>query len=194
MRSDYRGSTTNPETRDMTQTPRWLFDALDGQFFFELDAAALPETALCELFIAPEQDALTTSWGPLLDKQRVRRETWAWLNPPYSNIGPWVDCCEAERQEGIGTVMLVPCDPSAEWYRAACQVADCLDIVGYHDEKGRWHSGRVNFIDRGTGKELRGNPKGSTLFIFRPGPLDLLRPQRGTISKGDLLKLAGLPA
>lgn len=178
----------------MTQTPRWLFDALNSQFRFVLDAAALPETALCRRFITPCQNALISDWAYHIDDIEGPFDVWAWLNPPYSNIGQWVDCAEVERKGGIGTVMLVPCDPSAEWYRAACQVADCLDIVGYHDEKGRWHSGRVNFIDRGTGKELRGNPNGTTLFIFRPGPLDLLRPQRGTISKGDLLKMAGLPA
>ena len=46
--ADYRGSTTQTDTRDMTQTPLWLFRALDLEFNFSLDAAALPETALCE--------------------------------------------------------------------------------------------------------------------------------------------------
>ncbi|HDO1376305.1 TPA: hypothetical protein P2R00_003606 [Aeromonas veronii] len=46
--ADFRGSTTPIDTRDLTQTPMFLFRALDREFHFALDAAALPETALCQ--------------------------------------------------------------------------------------------------------------------------------------------------
>lgn len=49
--ADYRGSTTQTNTRDMTQTPLWLFPALDREFNFILDAAAQPETALCKKYL-----------------------------------------------------------------------------------------------------------------------------------------------
>ncbi|QXA13730.1 phage N-6-adenine-methyltransferase [Aeromonas sp. FDAARGOS 1403] len=56
--ADYRGSTTQTNTRDMTQTPLWLFRALDREFNFILDAAALPETALCKKYLTPDINAL----------------------------------------------------------------------------------------------------------------------------------------
>ena len=61
--ADYQGSTTNPVFRDMTQTPRWLYEALNAEFNFCLDAAALPETALHTNYLTPEIDALKVSWG-----------------------------------------------------------------------------------------------------------------------------------
>ena len=47
MARGYSGSTTNEAFRDRTRTPLWLFKALNAEFKFCLDAAALPETALC---------------------------------------------------------------------------------------------------------------------------------------------------
>ena len=64
--ADYRGSTTPEATRDMTQTPLYLFRALDLEFNFALDAAALPETALCEKYLTPDIDALSVDWGDFI--------------------------------------------------------------------------------------------------------------------------------
>ncbi len=63
--ADYRGSTTPSGTRDLTQTPMFLFRALDREFNFALDAAALPETALCQHYLTPGIDALCVDWGGL---------------------------------------------------------------------------------------------------------------------------------
>ena len=84
--ADYRGSTTQTDTRDMTQTPLWLFRALDLEFNFSLDAAALPETALCQKYLTPDIDALNVDWGDFISPSV--RAPWAWLNPPYSDIRP----------------------------------------------------------------------------------------------------------
>ncbi len=110
--ADYRGSTTQTNTRDMTQTPRYLFRALDLEFNFVLDAAALPETALCEKYLTPDIDALSVDWGDFISPSV--RSPWAWLNPPYSDIGPWVEKAIEQQGRGIGTVMLVPQDTSTE--------------------------------------------------------------------------------
>ncbi len=87
--ADYRGSTTPAATRDMTQTPLYLFRALDLEFNFALDAAALPETALCQKYLTPDIDALSVDWGDFISPSV--RSPWVWLNPPYSDIGPWVE-------------------------------------------------------------------------------------------------------
>ena len=164
--ADYRGSTTPTGTRDMTQTPLWLFRALDLEFNFALDAAALPETALCEKYLTPDIDALSVDWGDFISPSV--RSPWAWLNPPYSDIGPWVEKAIEQQGRGIGTVMLVPQDTSTEWYPGE-RASEVRHITGYHDANGKWRNGRVSFINKATGEEMKGNPKGSMILIFAPG-------------------------
>jgi len=182
--SDFTGSTTNPAYRDRTMTPRWLFDALDLEFNFALDAAALPETALCRNYLTPEIDALKADWADYLPAGRLA--PWCWLNPPYSDPGPWVLKAMAEQERGIGTVMLVPADQTAEWYPGD-MASEIRLITGYYDEAGKWKSGRINFINAETGQEMKGNPKGSMLLIFAPGYKAQCRITN--ISKGELMLL-----
>ncbi|HEH9410323.1 TPA: phage N-6-adenine-methyltransferase [Aeromonas salmonicida] len=164
--TDFRGSTTPPETRDMSQTPVWLFNALNREFDFALDAAALPETALCERYLTPDIDALSVQWGDFIHPGK--RAPWVWLNPPYSDIGPWVEKAIDQQAKGIGTVMLVPQDTSTEWY-PGMRASEVRHITGYHDANGKWRNGRVSFINKTTGEEMKGNPKGSMFLIFAPG-------------------------
>lgn len=163
--ADYRGSTTPEATRDMTQTPLYLFRALDLEFNFALDAAALPETALCEKYLTPDIDALSVDWGDFISPSV--RSPWAWLNPPYSDIGPWVEKAIEQQGHGIGTVMLVSWGTSIEWY-PGMRASEVRHITGYHDANGKWRNGRVSFINKATGEEMKGNPKGSMLLIFAP--------------------------
>lgn len=180
--ADYRGSTTPIETRDMTMTPAFLFMALDLEFNFALDAAALPETALCEKFLTPDIDALSVDWGDFISP--FVRSPWAWLNPPYSDIGPWVEKAIEQQGRGIGTVMLVPQDTSTEWYPGE-RASEVRHITGYHDENGKWRNGRVSFINKATGEEMKGNPKGSMLLIFAPNWRGECRIR--DVSKADLI-------
>ena len=39
-----------------------------------------------------------------------------WLNPPYSNITPWVQKCMQETQHGAEILLLVPASVGANWY------------------------------------------------------------------------------
>lgn len=164
--ADYRGSTTPEATRDMTQTPIWLFTAMDLEFGFALDAAALPETALCKKYLTPDIDALSVEWGDFISPSA--RAPWVWLNPPYSDILPWVNKAIEQQGRGVGTVMLVPQDTSTEWYPGQ-RASEVRHIVGYHDERGKWRNGRINFINKTTGEEMKGNPKGAMFLIFAPG-------------------------
>lgn len=182
--ADYQGSTTNPAFRDMTQTPQYVYEALNAEFSFCLDAAALPETALHENYLTPEIDALNVSWGDHIPDGI--RNPFVWLNPPYSDIGPWIDKCLKEKECGIGSVVLIPEDASAEWWPGDL-CSEIRRVIGYRDEKGRWKSGRINFINAETGEEMKSNPKGSNFLIFLPnyrGPCVTRH-----ISKGYLLTL-----
>lgn len=48
---------------DLWATPQALFDGLDLEFHFTLDACALPENAKCKAYFSPEQDGLAQKWG-----------------------------------------------------------------------------------------------------------------------------------
>lgn len=181
--ADYGGSTTNPDYRDMTQTPRWLFDALNRDFCFALDVAALPKSALCARYLTPEIDALAVDWADFLPANK--RAAWCWCNPPYSDIGPWVLKAMVEQHHGIGTVMLVPQDQSAEWYPGD-NASEVRIITGYYDEDGKWKTGRIAFVNAETGQEMQGNNKGSMLLVFAPGYQGPCRISH--VSKGELIR------
>jgi phage N-6-adenine-methyltransferase len=182
MARGYSGSTTNEVYRDRTRTPQWLFEALNAEFNFCLDAAALPETALCERFITPQTDSLSVDWADFIPP--FERSPFVWLNPPYSDILCWISKCLKEKERGIGSVVLIPEDSTAEWWPGD-ECSEIRRIVGYRDVKGKWKSGRINFINAETGEEIKGNNKGSNLLIFIPGYNGPCITRH--VSKGDLL-------
>ena len=156
LMTDYTGSNTPADQRDLWRTPPALFAALDAEFCFQLDAAAAPHNALCRKFITAEQNTLETPWADYLSIPG-----YAWLNPPYSDITPFVKKAAAESKNQIGTVMLVPADTSVGWFREAIQTASEVRFIT---------AGRLAFINPVTGKPVSGNNKGSMLIIWHPHP------------------------
>ena len=156
MNGDYGGSKTPLDQRDLWRTPPALFASLDAEFCFQLDAAAAPHNALCRKFITAEQNTLETPWSDYLSIPG-----YVWLNPPYSNITPFVKKAAAESDNQIGTVMLVPADTSVGWFKEAIQSASEVRLIT---------AGRLAFINPVTGKPVSGNNKGSMLIIWRPYP------------------------
>lgn len=153
---DYGGSKTPVEQRNLWQTPPPLFVALDAEFCLTLDAAASADNALCNRYITEEQNTLETPWADYLIIPG-----YVWLNPPYSDITPFVKKAAAESANQIGTVMLVPADTSVGWFREAIETAsEVRFIVG----------GRLAFINPVSGKPVSGNNKGSMLIIWHPYP------------------------
>ncbi|EOD57330.1 BsuMI modification methylase subunit ydiP [Citrobacter freundii GTC 09629] len=156
LSGDYGGSKTPPDQRDLWRTPPALFASLNAEFCFQLDAAAAPHNALCRKFITAEQNTLETPWGDYLNVPG-----YVWLNPPYSDITPFVKKAAAESANQIGTVMLVPADTSVGWFKEAIQTASEVRFIT---------AGRLAFINPVTGKPVSGNNKGSMLIIWRPYP------------------------
>lgn len=153
---DYGGSKTPVEQRNLWQTPIPLFVALDAEFCLTLDAAASANNALCSRYITEEQNTLETPWANYLSIPG-----YVWLNPPYSDITPFVQKAADESKNQIGTVMLVPADTSVGWFREAIETAsEVRFIVG----------GRLAFINPVSGKPVSGNNKGSMLIIWHPYP------------------------
>ena len=74
------------------ETPQWLFDELNKEFHFTLDAAADSKNFKVVPFLSAEQDALKCKWSG-----RV------WCNPPYGrDIGKWVQKAYEESVRGGG--------------------------------------------------------------------------------------------
>lgn len=156
LNGGYGGSKTPLDQRDLWRTPPALFASLDAEFCFQLDAAAAPHNALCRKFITAEQNTLETPWADYLNVPG-----YVWLNPPYSDIMPFVKKAAAESANQIGTVMLVPADTSVGWFKEAIQTASEVRFIT---------AGRLAFINPVTGKPVSGNNKGSMLIIWRPYP------------------------
>jgi phage N-6-adenine-methyltransferase len=77
---------------DLWSTPQELFDELDAEFGFNLDACALPENAKCDVYYTPEQDGLVQRWHGTV-----------WCNPPYGReIGKWVAKAAKTAKNGGG--------------------------------------------------------------------------------------------
>ncbi|MHB5609791.1 phage N-6-adenine-methyltransferase [Klebsiella pneumoniae] len=153
---DYGGSKTPADQRDLWRTPPAIFACLNAEFCFQLDAAAAPHNALCRKFITAEQNTLETPWADYLSIPG-----YVWLNPPYSDITPFVKKAAAESANQIGTVMLVPADTSVGWFKEAILTASEVRFIT---------AGRLAFINPVTGKPVSGNNKGSMLIIWHPYP------------------------
>lgn len=130
-------------------TPQWLFDDLNAEFEFGLDAAASWDNKKCVRFFGDRVDALTQDWtiGGLA----------AWCNPPYSRqLKQWVDKAHetAAAANGVPVVMLVPARPDTKWFRRAFETASELRFIPF----------RLRF-----GNATTSAPFPSCLFIFRPG-------------------------
>lgn len=156
--SDYGGSNTPVEQRDCWRTPPEIFAALNAEFNFQLDAAASEHNTLCPFFITEQQNALTTDWSAAM----AYGGGYVWLNPPYSDIGPFVRKAADEKTfAGLGCVMLVPSDPSVGWFKEAEETASEIRLIT---------GGRLAFVNPITGKPVGGNSKGSCLLIWHPWP------------------------
>lgn len=173
--TDYGGSTTPKNERDRWQTPIEIFNALDLEFGFWLDAAASESNALCAHYLTESDDSLNSEWpsyGAI------------WCNPPYSDIGPWVEkASEQCMEQKQPIVMLLPADISTGWFSSALESADELRMIT---------GGRIQFVPVSDTGKRQSNPKGSVLFIWRP----FIKPRHiiTSISLAELKRIGMLEA
>lgn len=152
--SDYTGSNTPIDIRNLWQTPPEIAAALHDEFNFTLDVAASDQNHLFPMYFTERDNGLAQSWSvPGLSG-------FCWCNPPYSDITPWVKKAADQNKFGcVGTVMLVPADMSVGWFREALlSVSEVRIITG----------GRLSFVRADTKQPVNGNNKGSMLLIWRP--------------------------
>jgi phage N-6-adenine-methyltransferase len=112
--------------KDEYGTPQNLYDELDKEFHFLLDAAASPGNAKNPNYYTKEDDALSLPW-----------DVTTFCNPPYGReIGKFVG--RAWRQSvvhGVEIVMLLPARTDTKWWH---------DYVRYAAEI-RFIRGRLSF-------------------------------------------------
>lgn len=140
-------------TRDTWSTPDDLFGHLNDEFGFEVDVAADRNNRKCSAYFgldhveADRRDALTQSWAP-----RV-----CWLNPPYSNVAPWLQKACEEAQQGATVVVLVHFDPSTRWWANWAIRADEIRVLT---------GARVRFTPP-EGIKASSNTRPSALLVYR---------------------------
>lgn len=94
----FSSANSGDKSKDRWQTPPEIFAQLNDRFGFTLDAAAEPETALCEKYFTEEDDALKQDWSGHV----------VFCNPPYSKLRVFAKKAYEESLKGTTVVMLVP--------------------------------------------------------------------------------------
>ena len=151
--------------RNDWRTPDAIFDTLNTEYHFTLDAAASAENTKCPAFFdgkTPETDALLMPWG---NDGSDGRRVWsfrAYVNPPYQPKGAvetWLKRGLEQAAQGVFSVFLVPMATSVAWFN---------DLVVPYAE---WHSfrGRIAFDDPTAlddDDETRSSPKQDNLLVI----------------------------
>lgn len=115
---------------------------------FIVDVAASKENAVCDNFYTEEDDGLSQSWG-----YRETQGGWAWCNPPYSDITPWVATAVEEARRGANIAMLLPASVGSNWWRDYVQ----------HQAYKVYLNGRLTFV--GCSDPY---PKDCALLLYTP--------------------------
>jgi site-specific DNA-methyltransferase (adenine-specific) len=144
---------------DEWETPKPLFELLDSEFGFELDAAASHKNHLCNAYYTKENSALEQDcWRHYLGREEPINSVW--LNPPYSRglISEFVKKAYEEAKNcGILVVCLLPADTSTIYWHEYCSKA--YEI--------RFLKGRVKFLLDGI-KADNSPPFPSAVVVFAP--------------------------
>ncbi len=116
---------------------------------FTIDLAALPDNTKADIFVdASYEDSLKLSWHGYLSSRQ-----WAWLNPPYDKIAPWVEKAGQEMLLGASIAMLVPASVGSNWWRDWVHGKALVKLL----------NGRIQFVGHKTGY-----PKDLALLLYSP--------------------------
>lgn len=127
---------------DNWATPQWLFDELNAEFDFVLDACATHENRKCPYYFTVEDDALSLAWYPF---KRI------WMNPPYDSrskrgqLVRWVGKAHSEAQKHALVVCLLPASTDTKWWHEYAVEGEQRFLKGrlYFENEGK--TGRAPF-------------------------------------------------
>jgi phage N-6-adenine-methyltransferase len=144
---------------DDRRTPRALWEALDAEFGFTLDAAASAANALTPSYFDRDADGLSQAWSGVV-----------WCNPPYSCLRPWVEKAQAEVARADGpsaVVMLLPANRTEQaWWQDTIEPGRRAGRLEVRFLRGRL---RFDTPDCDYAAQPKGNrpPFGVVLVIWR---------------------------
>lgn len=161
--ADYGGDAFEEQLppRNDWRTPQTLWETLNREYRFNIDAAADEHNTKLSMFFdgkTPGTDALIRTWDVFEANSRV------WCNPPYQpkgSVETWLQRGLNQAAVGVFSVFLVPMASSVAWFN---------DLVVPFAE---WHTfrGRIAFEDPLANRddEERTSPKQDNLLvIFNP--------------------------
>lgn len=124
-----KGSAPFSRESDEWGTPQKLFNQLDREFIFSLDAAASPTNGKCPESIT--ENSLSLPW---------HEHKAVWLNPPYSQISEFIAKAYSESLKGAIVVCLIPSRTDTKyWHDYVMKAAEIRFIKGrlkFNDGKG----------------------------------------------------------
>lgn len=144
--------------KDTWRTPEYFFKWLDMRFNFDIDGCANEHNALCQNWIG-EGSPLGKDFLDTKTPYPYRNLRF-YVNPPYSDVTPFLKAAKELRDKGHTVVMLLNNDKSTQWYQNHIHnvANEVIDITG----------GRIAFLHPVTGKEIKGNSKGQMVVVFDP--------------------------
>lgn len=151
--------------RDAWQTPKYFFDWLNKRFDFDIDGCANESNALCANWVGKGSplgsDFLETK------TPYPYRNLRFYVNPPYSDVTPFLKAAKELKDKGHLVVMLLNNDKSTQWYQQCIHgvANEVIDITG----------GRIAFIHPVTKQEIKGNSKGQMVVVFDPTMEDFVQ-------------------
>lgn len=135
------------------QTPPELLAAVERRLHSHLifDLACRSDNRVAEYGYCHDWgvDALIMDWAGDIDS----RTGWAWLNPPFGTIEPWVSKAYAESLRGLLVAVLVPASVGSNWWR------DWVE----HKAFALFLNPRVTFVG-----ETTPYPKDCALLLYSP--------------------------
>ena len=114
---------------------------------FTIDLAADDDNKAALRFYSVTDNAFTHAWNWWSNGE------WAWLNPPYADIGSWV---EKASLSGANIAMLIPASVGANWWKQWV----------HHRAKVLFLNGRLAFMPD---KPTWLYPKDCALLLYGPG-------------------------
>lgn len=150
-------SGTDPTLKDLWATPQWVVEglrkfAIDEGLIrdreYTLDVCANEYNAKCPYYIDEEMDTLAVEWGD---------DQLCWLNPPYSNVKPFLEKAFAEKGNRNETIALLKNDCSTKWFKYVVEHANAIIFIT---------EGRISFVSAADNQPIGNNNFSSMVVIF----------------------------
>ena len=164
-------SNTPGYAKDRWETPEWLFYWLNKNYRFTIDLATSGSNSRLARYYTERQDAIRQKWSK--DALKGGYAPVGFLNPPYSNITPWINKIIDEKGQGFTTVMVMPTPNGESYYRPLFNHASKITYINGRvafiascDFTRKMPNGRRAKTLKGTA--LSGNTRGTCVVEFTP--------------------------